>query len=130
MELGILLANVSPDDCRALESMLADSHWVLVVASDLATGVRMLERIEFPVVLCERDGPNQEWQQTVRTLAAARSTACVILLSDVSDPYLWNEVVECGGFDVLPRPLDRERLMAALDFAYTHWKTAWPARVS
>jgi FixJ family two-component response regulator len=53
----------------------------------------------------------------------------VILLSSVSDPYLWDEVAKRGGFDVLTRPFQRKAVLSMLVFAHPHCRTSWPAPV-
>jgi PleD family two-component response regulator len=49
-----------------------------------------------------------------------RRDVCVILVSSESPAPLSAEVVRCGGFDVLARPLQRGQVLAMLLFAYTH----------
>jgi hypothetical protein len=48
----------------------------------------------------------------------AGSDPCILLASRVYDQYLLNEVVRCGGFDVLPKSGSREQFARTLRFAW------------
>ena len=124
--IPILLASARTEDARGLEALLEGTAWNLIQTADCASALAALRRELYPIVLCDRDVTADPWQQAVKELSAAHAGTCVILLSPVADRYLFNEVVQNGGFDVLTRPFEKRRLLAALDFAYTHWKTEWP----
>jgi response regulator of citrate/malate metabolism len=49
----------------------------------------------------------------------------VILVSRVTDTYLWEEVVRMGGFDVVAKPFRKDTVEQVLTFALNHWKTGW-----
>jgi|ERR1041385_6331385 DNA-binding NtrC family response regulator len=125
-KVHILLASARAEDRRSLAAILDGTPWRLIETDDRAEAVKTLHGIEVPIVLCDRDLPGSPWQETIRTLIAARTNACVILVSNVADQYLWDEVVQRGGFDVLTRPFHKDQVLSMLDFAHTHWKTGWP----
>lgn len=127
MNVPILLVSARAEDAPNLKAILEDTPWRLVEAASSAEAVQALKRAAFPIVLYDRDLADGAWQETLRILLAAPGRACAILLSGVADEYLWNEVVERGGFDVLTRPFRKEQVISMLDFAHTHWKTEWPA---
>jgi|SRR5712691_5767997 len=124
--MTILLASSQEEDRRNLEAILEGTPWKLVTAGGLSEAERVLHDLDVPIVLCDRDLPGAPWQKNVRALAAGRRAACVILLSNVSDQYLWEEVVLQGGFDVLTRPFQKRGALSMLIFAHTHCRTAWP----
>jgi FixJ family two-component response regulator len=49
----------------------------------------------------------------------ARRNVCVIVLSNEADAHLSDEVVRCGGIDLLTRPFKRQQVLPMLVFAYT-----------
>jgi DNA-binding NtrC family response regulator len=124
----ILLASAREDDVVSLQKILLDSNWTAVVVAAWADALEAQGRMNFPIVLCDRDLTGLRWHEGVRAMMRARLRPTVILLSNVADPYLWDELVQVGGFDVLPRPFRREETLAILNFAFTHWKTRWPNR--
>jgi hypothetical protein len=58
------------------------------------------------------------WQTSIPSFLDPPATRSLILLSDMSDPYLLAELVQYGGFDVLSRPFEREEVLGTLAFAY------------
>ena len=126
--IPVPLGSNRDDDRLALQTLLQGTQWMPIQAANWTDLFRLARQVGAPVVLYDRDLPGLEWQKAIARLVRASSTPCLILLSDVSDPYLWDELVQHGGFDVLARPFQREEVLAMLDFAYTHWKTRWPSR--
>ena len=63
------------------------------------------------MILCDRDLPGRGWRETVEDLASSPHRACIILVSEVVDTYLWNEVVRTGGYDVLSKPLREDEVV-------------------
>ena len=124
--MNVLLVSGQEQDGPNLESILEGTPWRVMAAGNLAQAEQILRDLDPPIVLCDRDLLGSSWQENVRSLAAARRGACVILLSNVSDQYLWDEVVQRGGFDVLTRPFEKQPVLSMLIFAYTHCRTSWP----
>ena len=124
--MDVLLASRQQDDRRDLEVILRGSPWKLIAAGGRAEAEGILQQLDVPIVLCDRDLSGEPWQNTVRALVASRSGACVILVSNVTDQYLWDEVVKRGGFDVLTRPFESQAVLSMLNFAHTHCQTSWP----
>ena len=116
----VLLITRREEDRSELKAILAGTSWVVVDTTSVAEPA-------FPIILYDRDYADGPWQESVRSLSAARTRTCVILVSGVMDQYLWDEVVHHGGFDVLTRPFQKRAVLSMLEFALAHWKTAWPA---
>lgn len=49
--------------------------------------------------------------------------ACVILISAVSDGFLWQEVVRRGGLDVLSKPLRPDHAANVIKWAMAYWNS-------
>jgi DNA-binding response OmpR family regulator len=123
---SILLASSREDDAVTLREILAHSRWTLVQACTWTDALAAQAEFSFPIILYDRDLSGLHWHEGVQVMARARRPPAVILLSYVADPYLWDELVQAGGFDVLPRPFRREETLAMIEFAHTHWRTNWP----
>jgi FixJ family two-component response regulator len=126
--IPVPLGSGRDDEVLTLRALLQGTQWMPIQVTNWSSMFKLATLVDAPVFLCDRDLPGLEWQEGVPRLVRASSTSCLILLSDVSDPYLWDELVQHGGFDVLTRPFQRKQVLAMLDFAYTHWKTRWPSR--
>lgn len=124
---SVLLISPAEEDGETLQQDLSGTHWSVVTARDCHEAFRILLARRIPVVLYDRDLPGLPWHQTLRFLSSLRP-ACVVLVSRVSDSYLWEEVIQRGGFDVLTKPYRREELVRTLDFALKHWRTGWIRR--
>lgn len=87
-------------------------------------------RLQSPVVLCGRDVPGIEWPDAVRILASALPRPCVILTSPVTDSYIWREIVERGGYDLLATPLRDADTTRSIKLALSYWKSTSRSRHS
>ena len=83
-----------------------------------------MNRLNSPVILYDRDWPNAEWRATVQALASSPHRSCVILASRVADDYLWQELIRCGGYDLLAKPFRADDVARALKLAFSYWKSA------
>ena len=59
-------------------------------------------------------------------IAALPQAICVLLASSVADQYLWNQVIQHHGYDVVIKPFQPEDLRRAVTFAWS-WR-GWTAR--
>jgi len=111
-------------DRLILEGVCSRNHWSVVFADNCDTARRAMDRIEAPVVLCDRDLPGKEWRRAVEILAASPQPPCILLLSKVVDDYLRDAVVGSGGYDVLRKPLRGDEVAHAIRLAWTYWNSA------
>ncbi len=111
-------------DRRILDGVCTRHHWSVVFADNCVEARHALDRIEAPVVLCDRDLPGDEWRRVVETLAESPQPSCILLLSKVVDDYLREAVVASGGYDVLRKPLREDEVAHAIRLAWTYWNSA------
>jgi DNA-binding NtrC family response regulator len=83
-----------------------------------------LNRLASPVILYDRDWPGAEWRTAVQRLALTPHRACVILVSRVADDYLWQELIRCGGYDVLTKPLQADDATRVIRLALSYWQSS------
>lgn len=83
-----------------------------------------------PIILLDRDWEGTEWRSMVQTVAASPHQACVVLMSGVSDDYLWQELVRQGGYDILPKPLRADDVDRAIKLALSYWVSLAKTAVS
>jgi len=81
------------------------------------------------VVVCDRDLTDCDWKGVLEVTASLPNPPPVIITSRLADEYLWAEVLNLGGFDVLAKPLDKQEVGRVLTFAWEHWADqAYPAK--
>ena len=116
-------------DRAVLAEVCSRRQWNVLFADTCDQARAALDQVKAPVILCDRDLPGGEWRDVVQALASFPHRACVILISRVVDDYLWNEVVQRGGYDVLLKPLREEDVVRAVRLAWSYWNTARRASV-
>jgi len=116
----------SDTDRELLAGICDRSGWQVVFADTCSDAKAALDRVKAPVVLCDRDLVETQWRDAIESLASPPHLACVILLSEAVDTYLWSEVVRGGGYDVLPKPLREDDVIRAVRLARSYWNS--PAR--
>jgi DNA-binding NtrC family response regulator len=118
-----VVALIRNDHDRArLSEIAGQEHLEVHFADTCSEAWNAINRLQSPVVLCERDLPHIEWQDAVRILATALSHPCVILTSPVVDDYVLREIVMRGGYDVLATPLRCDDAARTIRLAMTYWK--------
>jgi hypothetical protein len=95
---------------------------MLITVATWTDVLRLLGAVSLPVVLCDREIPGLDWPQGLARLCAYPKPPALLLLSDLAAGSLWQDVICYGGFDMLFRPLCRQRLVTALEFARIHWE--------
>ncbi len=103
---------------RALLARIADQFgWTFTAVTSTASAIGALQPNAAHLVICDRDLPDEEWQDALPKLAAAPQVLGVLLASTVADDYLWDEVIKHRGFDVVVKPYDAEQLHRIVTFA-------------
>ena len=112
-------------DAAALSEILRGSGWALSVAESLEEAAGLLAAEPACIVLLDRDLPEVDWRQAVRRLANDHSR--VILASFVADDYLWEEVIHCGGYDVIAKPFREDEVIHMIQFAWAALTKSLPS---
>lgn len=122
--IAILCILSEENDQRLIEEVCHGFRWNVYFASDLDDAQRLLARIEFQIVLLDRDLTGDHWREAMTRFATSSGALCILLVSKVFDDYLWNEVVRNGGYDVLAKPLRQPDLARAVKLAWSYWMSA------
>ena len=121
-KIPLLIVTSRSEDVLELQGILSEVPWELTCPDDPSAA---LKSAPIPILLLDRD-TTENWQDTIKQMTKLRRGACLILVSNVSDQYLWDEVIQHGGFDCLARPFRREQVLSTLMFAYAQCRTPWP----
>lgn len=120
--ISILAVSPMEDDHRSLAEIFRHSNWELRRASALADALRDLDRKPASVVLCARHLPDGDWKRVLSALSARTDPAYLVVASDNVDDRLWAEVLNLGGYDVLPKPFDAAEVFRVLNMAWRNWR--------
>jgi DNA-binding NtrC family response regulator len=119
--IAIIAVGMCDEDHFTLREALADCHWNLVTTNTIAEAMRFVEFHPIPVIFCERDLPDGNWRDLLAAAGRSERPPNVIVASRLADDYLWAEVLNLGGYDVLAKPLDRCEVIHALTSAWRNW---------
>jgi DNA-binding NtrC family response regulator len=96
--------------------------WTIREASEApAIPVCFSQSTPIRIVVYDGDTIDGDWKDALTRIKLWDKQPCVLLASRVADPYLCDEVVRCGGYDVIAKSAAREQLVGTLRFAW-FWK--------
>lgn len=116
-------------DRPLLQSVFRDLGWRLLEAADRRRAMQCLERDSVDVVIAESDLPYWNWKKVLNDIRRLAAPPQLIVTSRTADDYLWAEVLNFGGYDVLPQPFDRDEVERVIAAAHRHHAFP-PARVT
>ena len=116
-QLRILVVCIFLDDRFVLERIGNLYGWRLCFSSSPKDAFRLASQSDFDLILCDRNQPGYPWREVMDGLAASSPRSCIILTSPKKDDYLWWDVLNHRGFDVLIRPLREEHVLRMIDTA-------------
>ena len=116
----------NPDDSATLRQIASSYGWSILIVGSSDAAVAALNEQPVPLVICDRDLPNEAWRDVLAKIAAQSQAVCVLLASCVLDDYLWHQVIRHHGYDVVAKPFQAEELRRAVTFAWS-WR-GWAHR--
>ncbi len=127
-QIRVLAVTHDASGWPALVEAAGRCGWALFWADSCSSALATLTQQVIPVVICDRDLPGDDWRSVVTRITALRQPVSILLASSVADDYLWRELVQHHGFDVVPKPFQPERLIRAVNSAWS-WE-GWMHRQS
>ncbi|HLH16841.1 MAG TPA: response regulator [Bryobacteraceae bacterium] len=119
--VSALLAGNYDSDRLLVYDIFRRQGWRLYEARDRRAALECLERHPVHVVIAESAIPNWNWKKVLADLRRMSQAPQLVVTSRTADDYLWAEVLNVGGFDVLPQPLDREEVERVIAAARRHF---------
>ena len=115
--LKILALSIFLQDRLLLERLGRLYNWELRFTNSPPEAFNWVSRSQFEIILCDRNQPGYPWREVVDRLAKSSPRSCVLLISPINDDYLWSDVLQWGGYDVLRRPLRAEAVLNLVNAA-------------
>jgi DNA-binding NarL/FixJ family response regulator len=115
--LRILALSVSLDDRFLLERLRKQHDWEVLFTHSPRHAFSLVSQSHFEVILCDRNQYGYPWREVIDRLAEISPRSFILLVSPVSDDYLWREVLQRGGYDVLGCPLREKAVLQLIDAA-------------
>jgi DNA-binding NtrC family response regulator len=123
---------VSPSLNRALSGILEGASRPLAVlhSPDCGQALAHLADSRISVVICETLLPDGSWKDLLACMARAEASSVLVVTSKVADEWLWAEVLNLGGYDVLAQPFDREEVTRVVRSAVRASSDLWRRRLA
>ena len=112
MDPKILL--VSPTERRqSLLAILSAEGMEVLTANGVEEAKKRLSRAHAcDVVFVDAELPDGNWRDVLRFVASHRDAANeVVVGSRCGDEQLWAEVIQCGAFDLVPEPFEKQEVL-------------------
>ena len=131
-ERTALVLAVSPltADRLRLREILSQGNWKLHEASDCHEALALLRGLTVPVLLCERNHVDGNWEDLLKATAILPAPPNLIVFCRLADDCLWAEVLNLGGFDVLMPPFEPEEVLRVAFAAWSRWECDFVASAS
>ncbi len=123
--ISVLVVSANKDDYSAVCRILRHGQWRITRAGSYSEARNMMEKQPFAVVLCEKELPDGGWRDMVRHCSESQNPPSLLVISRYADDNLWSEVLNTGGYDVLPKPFDCGEVTRVIGMAWRHSLSAW-----
>jgi CheY-like chemotaxis protein len=84
-----------------------EQRWQICFASTLERAVDIRQRQKIDVVIYDRDLPDADWRRALPRISNCAGPVIVIVLSYNTDVAAGRLVLDCGGFAVARKPVER-----------------------
>ena len=120
--LSALWVGEYENDRLLLHDVFRVAGWRLFEARDRRRGIECLQRNPVHVVIAEKEVKKWNWRRMLSDLRRLAHPPQLIVTSRTADDYLWAEVLNLGGYDVLPQPFDRDEVERVVASARRHFE--------
>lgn len=117
----LILAVVTDQQEAELRRVVAHTRWQLKVVHSIAEAVGAIRTLPISVVLCDRELGDGNWLDLVRETEHIDPRPTTIVLSDHHDERLWADVLSCGAYDLLLKPINAHEVYTLVPMAWSRW---------
>jgi hypothetical protein len=121
--VGLLVITRDPELYRKIREIACAWKWTIRQTPDVdpSAPACLPDSASIRIIIYDGDSIEGDWKGALAKIKRWEKQPCVLLASRVSDRYLWDEVVRCGGHDVIAKAAEPGQLMRTLRFAW-FWK--------
>jgi len=125
---ALLVSNIQ-EDHRILAEIFSQNQWMLFRTATVRTAISIVRENEIPVVISDRDVPDGGWKKLLSAFGRLSRPPLLVVTSRLADEYLWAEVLNLGGHDVLATPFNPRELGWVLESAWHTFACTFGASV-
>ena len=117
----VLVVSPITENRERLQQALHGTHWKIQGVQTYRETLAVLRR-EWPhVIICECPLADGSWKDLLSLVAPLLDAPLLIVTSRSADDYLWSEVLNMGGHDVLVQPLEDNEIVRVVGAAGERW---------
>jgi DNA-binding response OmpR family regulator len=118
----VLLISPYEEDHRTLRRMLDEQEYQVHWVQTREQALEKMRRNRVGVIIAERDLPGGTWKDVLGQLASFPNPPLLIVTSPQADNFLWAEVLNLGGWDVLAKPFYSAEVSRVVQLAGDRWQ--------
>ncbi len=124
--IRVLLVIADRDERVRLEHVLSHSTWLIQAAGTLEEAAAVLKDSNAGVIVSGQRLPaGESWRSVLCEARKLEPAPNVVVTDRLADAALWAEVLNLGGYDVLPQPFDPAETFRVLTSAWRSWRDEW-----
>jgi DNA-binding NtrC family response regulator len=116
----LLSVSADAEDHSVLQRMLSGQGLLVAAVSSCREALDFLSREKACVIFCESSTKDGTWRDLLFPISTAAEAPPLVVTSRLADDYLWSEVLNLGGWDVLAKPFRQQEVLYVVDSAWTH----------
>lgn len=114
---SVLSVSPDPEEHQALRRILPPANWKIAAVRSIAEAREYLSAFPVSIVLCARNLPDGDWKDLLRQVHQTDCPPEVVVFARHADDWLWADVLELGGYDVIESPFDGQELYRVASLA-------------
>lgn len=103
-EQKLLAIGSNTEDQEALRHMAHNLHWRVWSVSTCWDAVERLASESVTAIFCDDMLEDGTWKDILKLVGTGAGAPPLIVTSRLADAFLWSEVLNVGGYDVLVKP--------------------------
>jgi CheY-like chemotaxis protein len=119
----LLSVSAEAEDHTVLQRMLSGLGMSVAAVCSCQEALDYLRHDEVSVIFCESSMSDGSWKDLLNHVSTAVEAPPLVVTSRLADDYLWSEVLNLGGWDVLAKPFRQQEVLYVIDSAWNHKAT-------
>jgi DNA-binding response OmpR family regulator len=116
----VLSVSSVEEDHGELRRIVEDMPFRITVSFNCQDAANQLDTHPFGIVVCDCKLQDGAWNDLLRRISRRPEQPLLIVSSRLADDFLWAEVLNLGGFDLLVKPFIEREVRHVLTTASTH----------
>jgi DNA-binding response OmpR family regulator len=117
--IRIVVVTRDPDEWHSLHAIAGAENWMLLWAHSSQMAREIVVRYHVPVVICDRDLPNEDWRRILCEMADLRPPVRTLVAAESANEELRREVVQHRGLEILTKPFNPQLVARIVRLAAT-----------